>query len=316
MNFTDYLPLDDPVRRLVISLLILAAVFFLERVTRRVLDRYVDEPERRYRLSKLVGRATGLLGLLLIITVWSPRLQNFITILTVVGAGLAIAMRETLLSLAGWIDIVSRTPFIQGDRIELDGVRGDVVDIRLLHTTLMEIGGWVDADQSTGRIVHVPNSNVLTGPLYNYTRGFSFIWHEIPLTVTYRSNWRAARSIMLELAQEHTDPVEEKASRELRQLSRKYLVHYSILTPFVYVRLADNGIQLTLRFLCEVRKRRGAEHTLTRQILDAFAKQGEIELAYPMMGAKMFDSPQFGPPPAAERSERPPGQHGGGEDAV
>lgn len=313
MELTDYLPHDDPVRRLVISLLILAAVFFLQRVTRRVLDRYVDEPERRYRLSKLTGRASGLLGLLLIITIWSPRLQSLITVLTVVGAGLAIAMRETLLSFAGWLDIVSRTPFIQGDRIELDGVRGDVVDIRLLHTTMMEIGGWVDADQSTGRIVHVPNSNVLTGPVYNYTRGFSFIWHEIPLTVTYRSNWRAARSIVLELAQEHTDPVEEKASRELRQLSRKYLVHYSILTPFVYVRLVDNGIRLTLRFLCEVRKRRGAEHTLTRQILDAFAEHGEVELAYPMMGAKMFDSPQFGPLPT---TERPPGEGRSGEDTI
>ena len=308
MPITDYLPHDDPVRRLVLSLLILLGAFFLVYLGRRLTDRYVDEPDRRYRLSKTIGRFSGLLALLLIVGVWSPGLQNFLTVLTVVGAGLAIALSDVLLSFAGWIDIVSRSPFSQGDRIEMDGVHGDVVDIRLLHTTLMEIGGWVQADQSTGRLVHIPNSKLFKGPVYNYSRGFGFIWQELSLTVTFRSDWRTAREIVLNLAREHTDSVEEKASRELEQLSRKYLVHYSVLTPFVYVRIADNGVRLTLRFLCGVRKRRGAEHALTMKILDAFAEHGQIELAYPMRGAQLFDTPQFGPiPESGSASPASPG---------
>lgn len=305
------MPFDLPIRdatalRLVYSLLALVVVFALARLGRRLVQHYVENPERRYRLSKYIGRFAGVAAVLLIVTIWSPGLQNIITILTVIGAGLAIVMREMLLSFVGWMYIAFRTPFGQGDRIEMDGVHGDVVDIRLLHTTLMEIGGWVDADQSTGRLVHVPNNAVFQGAIYNYTRGFSFIWNELSLTVTYRSDWRAAREIMTDLAQQNAEDVEQKAARELRRLSREYLVHYNILTPFVYVQPTEKGVQLTLRFLCEARKRRGSVHSLTLRILEAFTEHGDIELAYPLPSIQTYKTPQFGPIPEGERSPQSP----------
>lgn len=306
-SIIEYILRDETLRRIFLSLFIMGGAFFLVRISRRLLYRYVDDPDRRYRLNKLVGRLSAGFAALIILVIWSPGTQNFFTFLTVAGAGLAIALRDTLLSLAGWVDIVSRTPFSQGDRIEMGGVQGDVVDIRLLHTTLMEIGNWVEADQSTGRLVHVPNQHIFTSPTYNYTRGFSFIWHELPLTLTFRSDWKAARKIMLAEAREQTATVKDKASRELQRLSKEYYVHYSILTPFVYVRPNQHGVQLTLRYLCEVRKRRGTEHALTLSILEAFAEHGDIEFAYPMTGVSVYDSPQFGPMPDA--SPPPSGKH-------
>jgi small-conductance mechanosensitive channel len=289
---------EGPGLAILASLLIVVIAFALSRVLKRFVPRYIDEPDRRYRASKMIGRLVGLAGLAAILLVWSSGSgPGLATILTVIGAGLAIAMREVLLSVAAWINIVLRSPFKQGDRIEVNGIRGDVIDIRLLHSTLMEIGGWVNADQSTGRILHFPNAWLYQYGIYNYTRGFGFIWNEIPFTVTFRSDWHAAREIMLSLASESADIVEKQVKQEIQQMSREYLIHFSILTPFVYVRVTRSGVLLTLRYLTEVRKRRGTEHALTMGILNAFREQGHVELAYDMAGVAAVDPPQFGPPP-------------------
>lgn len=302
---------DETIRQIIFTLIVLVILLVVTRLGQRLITRYVDEPVRRYRSSKLIGRMGGVIALILLLIIWSPGPQNIVTILTVIGAGLAIAMREALLSVVGWFNIIFRTPYTQGDRIEINELRGDVIDIRLFHTTLMEVGAWVDADQSTGRIVHFPNSWNFQHSLHNYSRGFRFIWNEITLTVTFRSDWNAAREVMLSMAMESAHIIEQQASREIRRMSREYLVHYSILTPFVYVRIVPNGVQLTLRYLCEVRKRRGTEHALTISILEAFKEHGNIELAYPMVGVTAFDTGQFGPiPDMQSRSHQDPPEKG------
>lgn len=289
---------EGPGEAILVTLLIIVVAFVLTHLLRRLVPGYIDEPERRYRANKLAGRLVGLAAALAIVFVWSSgQGPGVVTILTVIGAGLAIAMREVLLSFAAWINIVLRSPFEQGDRISVNGVQGDVIDIRLLHSTLMEIGGWVHADQSTGRIVHFPNSWLYQFGVYNYTSGFGFVWNEIPFTVTFRSDWKAAREIILGLASETADIVEQQVKQEIRRMSREFLIHYSILTPFVYVRVTQNGVLLTLRYLTEVRKRRGTEHALTIAILEAFKENGNIELAYGMSGVVNFETPQFGPLP-------------------
>jgi len=285
------------IQQLLIAIAIVVVITVLVSVIRRVITRYIDEPERLYRASKLVGRTGGLLAAILVLGVFFNSTKDLLTVLTVVGAGLAIAMRETLLSFFGWIYIAFRAPYSTGDRIEINGVQGDVIDIRVLQTILMEIGGWVDADQSTGRVVSVPNGSVFLGPVYNYTRGFHFIWNELPITVTFRSDWEAAREIILSFAEESAAIVEQQARAEIHKMSREFLVYYNILTPFVYVKIVENGVRLTLRYLCEVRKRRGTEHALTISILAAFREHGGIELAYPMLGVSTQDTPQFGPAP-------------------
>lgn len=294
MQFPIDLSLDNPtVEQLAFTLLIIVAAFVLTRIGQRIVPRYIDEPTRRYRASKLVTRAVAIVAIASVLAVWSPGLKGFLTVLTVVGAGLAIAMREVVLSFFGWVNLALRSPFSPGDRVEINGVHGDVIDIRLLHSTFMEIRGWVNADQSTGRIVHIPNSWVYQYPVYNYTHGFRFIWNEIPLTVTFRSNWQDAREIMLTLAEVTADIVAQQVKEEIQRMSREYLVHYSILTPFVYVRIMPDGIRLTLRYLCETRKRRGTEHALTLGILEKFSQHGQIELAPTMVGVMPFDTPQF-----------------------
>jgi small-conductance mechanosensitive channel len=284
------------------TLTVLLVIAFVVHLVKRFAKRYFHDPERIYRAGRSTRRFGLFLGFLGIVIIWSPGFGDLWTLLTVIGAGMMIAMREVLLAVAGWLRITLLNTYKDGDRIEVNGVQGDVIDVRVLRTTLMEIGGWADGDQSTGRIVHFPNGWIYEHAVYNYTRSFRFIWNELSLTVTFRSDWRAAREIILRHAEESAAIVEQQARQEIHEMSREFLIHYSILTPFVYVKITENGVKLTLRYLCEARKRRGSEHALTVVILDDFKDHGGIELAHNMLGMVPPDAIQFGKVPP----QRPP----------
>ncbi|TDI73343.1 MAG: mechanosensitive ion channel family protein [Bacteroidetes bacterium] len=265
------------------TLLVIVGIFFLVRVAQRLIGRYGTDPDRIYATSRSIRRLGVFLGISAVILLFSGQIGDILTVLTLIGAGMAIALSQVLMSVAGWMRITMLTSYSQGDRIEINGVRGDVVDIRMLRTTLLEIGGWVDGDQSTGRIVHIPNSWVYLHAVYNYTRTFNFIWNELSYTLTFKSNWEAARDIITEFANESAAIVEKQARSQIKQLSGEFLIHYSVMTPFVYVSVATDGVKLTLRYLCEVRKRRGSSHALNVSILAAFQDRDDIEFAFRTM---------------------------------
>lgn len=168
-----------------------------------------------------------------------------------------------------------------GDRIELGGVKGDVIDIRLFQTSLLEIGNWVDADQSTGRVVNVPNSFVFKKELYNYNRGFEFIWNEIPILVTFESDWKKAKEIMLAHAQLQAEGMDVIVKSAIDQMSHHYMIYYEKFTPIVYVNIKDSGVELTLRYLTHAKRRRATQDELCCKILDDFNQEPNVNLAYP-----------------------------------
>jgi small-conductance mechanosensitive channel len=282
MDLFERLPLSgEMVRLVVVTLLVAAGAFVLSRVGRRLAVRLFDDQRRQYVVAKWTGRVVALLGLTVILVLWSPDASNLLTVLTIIGAGLAVALRDLLLSLAAWVRLALGTPYEQGDRIEVHGVRGDVVNIGLLSTALMEVGAWVDADQSTGRILHVPNGWIFQHAVQNYTDGFDYVWNEFAVTVTFQSDWEAARRILEEVADGLGHDVERAAERQIRRASSHYLVQLGVLTPYVYVRLAEHGVRLTLRHLTPARGRRNIASDLSVQVLTRFRAHGAIELAYP-----------------------------------
>jgi small-conductance mechanosensitive channel len=163
----------------------------------------------------------------------------------------------------------------------MGGVKGDVIDIRLFQTSLLEIGNWVDSDQSTGRIVHIPNSAIFKKEIYNYNRGFEFIWNEIKLLVTFESDWKRAEEIMLDRARALGGGMEEVVKKKIAAMTRRYMIHYDKLTPIVYVAIRESGVEVTLRYLTEAKQRRSTHDSLCRGILDDIAKEGRVQLAYP-----------------------------------
>ena len=172
-------------------------------------------------------------------------------------------------------------PFDVGDRVQVGAHAGDVIDLHLFQFTLNEIGNWVDADQSTGRIISVPNGKVLSEPIANYDKGFRYIWSEIPVTITADSNWKKAKQILEGIATRHAEQLNDQIEKELLEASRRYLIAYTKLTPIVYVRVADHGIRLTLRYLIRSRFRRGSESAIWQDVLDEFGREPDLRLSYP-----------------------------------
>jgi small-conductance mechanosensitive channel len=192
---------------------------------------------------------------------------------------------------------------VRGGRPQLGQHAGDVIDIGVLQFTLNEIGVWVQADQSTGRLVHIPNGRVLSEPIANYYQGFPYLWHEIPVLITFESNWRKAKEILTAVAVKHAEHLTAEAERNLLEVSRRYLIAYTKLTPIVYTKVVDDGVRLTLRYLVEPRRRRGTEQAMWEDILDAFTSAPDIAFAY--ITRRGYNNAVEGKP--ALRGDGPPG---------
>ncbi|MEW5894972.1 MAG: mechanosensitive ion channel family protein [Candidatus Omnitrophota bacterium] len=247
----------------------------------RVINRRVENLKSRHTIRKNAVYLINFLLLIAVIFVWLQRLNSLSIFLGFASAGLALALQEVILAIAGWFLIIARHPFEVGDRIEIAGVKGDVIDIRVLQTSLLEIGNWVDADQSTGRIVNIPNSFVFKNPNFNYNRGFEFIWNEIPFMLTFESDWKRGREILLTHARKIAEGLEDTVRSKIQMMTNRYMIYYEKFTPIVYVDIKDNGIRLTLRYLTEAKQRRSTTDELCRNILDDFVKEPNVSLAYP-----------------------------------
>jgi len=267
--------------KLVLSAAAVGILIIGRRLLLGFVDKRVQDPTRLYWWSKSSGYGIFALSIFIIVGIWFEAIRSLGTFLGLVSAGLAIALKDLVADLAGWAFILWRKPFELGDRIEIGGQRGDVVDIRPFAFTMMEIGNWVDADQSTGRMIHVPNANVFTQPLANYTASFPFLWNELPVLVTFESDWKKAKGLLEEIVAEETRGVSQEAERTLKTTSKRFLIHYPHLTPIVYTSVLDSGVMLTIRYLCHPRRRRGTAQALWERILDAFAGHDDIDFAYP-----------------------------------
>ena len=262
---------------------VLAIVLFwlMQRFILAVLLRQRDDVQVQYRIRKTVAYIIYPLAFLVIGRIWFAGFQAVSTYLGLLSAGLAIALQTPLVNLAGWAFILWRHPLKVGDRIQIGSDRGDVIDQRIFMFSLMEIGNWVDADQSTGRVIHIPNGKIFTEVLANYSQGFQYIWNEIPVLVTFESDWRKAKQLLDEIAQKHGASLSGSAAHKLREAAKKFMIFYSKLTPKVYTTVKDSGVMLTIRYLCDPRKRRGSEQEIWEEILDAFAAHDNIDFAYP-----------------------------------
>ena len=267
--------------RLLMSLAIVLLVWLARRLALRAIEGHEVDPALRYRWRKLSATIGSILSLVFLSIVWIEQFQTITTFLALVGAGLAIALKDLVTGLAGWAFILLKRPFTVGDRIEIAGLKGDVIDQRLFKFSLMEIGNWVDADQSTGRVIHLPNGLALSHIIANYTQGFSNIWNEIAVTVTFESDWRTAKLLMTTIALDATEELVAEAEAEVKRANHPYMLHYSVFTPIVYTSIVPNGVRLTIRHLSPPRRRRTITQTISEAILESFLHQPDIEFAYP-----------------------------------
>jgi small-conductance mechanosensitive channel len=266
--------------KLLATLGTVVGLWLMRRIVLAFVYRKVRDPWSRYRWRKGLTYLLAAVGVVIVGRMWFAGVTALANFFGLLSAGLAIALKDLVSNLAGWGFITWRRPFEAGDRIQIGPHAGDVIDLGLFQFTLNEIGGWVNADQSTGRIIHIPNGKVFTDPVANYNKGFRYIWNEVPVVVTFESDWRTAKQILGKIAVKHAEHLTEQAEHDLLAASQQYLINYRKLTPIVYTNAVDYGVQLTIRYLIEPRKRRGTEHAIWEEILTEFATCPDIDLAY------------------------------------
>ena len=267
--------------KVVNSLLVVLFFLLVRSAVMRVMLRNVTDNRQRYSWSRGVTSAIGFLILIFLGVIWFAGLERIATFAGILGAGLAVALHDTIANIAGFLFIMLRRPFEVGDRIEIEGVAGDVIDIRVFQFSLLEIGNWVDADQSTGRILQVPNGKVLRAVTASFNKGFDYIWHEIPVLITFESDWKKAKGILEKIVDDDSFVVAEEVERQVRRAASRYLIYSGKVTPIVYTTVRDSGVLLTVRYMTKPKTRRGTEQQLWEQILEQFAENDDIERAYP-----------------------------------
>ncbi len=280
------------------SVVLILLVVLLRWVVVRIIQHRIEDPEVWYRTRKISTYTATVIIAFVLLRIWLVDFDNFATFFGLLSAGVAIALSDVLKNLAGWVYILTRRPFRIGDRIEAGDFAGDVIDVRVFRFSMLEIGNWVHADQSTGRIIHVPNGIVFTLPVANFTEGFGFIWHEIPFLITFESDWKRAEAAFREVLAEVAPGITGKAAERIKATAREYRIKYTKLTPTVYVSVEDSGVLLTGRVLVAARQRRAVDQDIWKRLLDAIAADPSIELAYPTVRTVLQDPIRFSNPKA------------------
>lgn len=279
-DFVQFWVNHPMLQRLAAALVALLVIFIVVQLLQRSVSRYVADVDTRYRARKFIAYAGYFFALLLLISIFSARLGELSVVLGLVGAGVAFALQNVILSIAGWMAVSFGHVYQPGDRIQMGGIRGDVIDVSLLRTTLMECGEWVNGDLYTGRIVRLANSAIFQGPVYNYSSDFEFLWDELTVAVKYGSDYARMRKILERVAGEVAGEYGRSAEATWARLVRKYRVEHVPVAPRVSMIASTDWVEFTLRYVVEYRQRRATKDVLFTRILEEVDRHADrIHLA-------------------------------------
>ena len=262
------------VGRLVAIFLGVFIIWIVITLTQRKLLQKIKDTDNRYRTRKVLLFAGYFLTLVLITVVFFDKLGGFTVALGVAGAGIAFALQEVIASFAGWLAIMFGGFYKTGDRVQLGGIKGDVIDIGVIRTTLMETGQWVNGDLYNGRIVRIANSFVFKEPVFNYSADFPFLWDEIKIPIQYGSDYQAVREILNRVAYDLVGHYIEIAQETWQQMVKKYMIEDASTEPMVTLVATDNWVEFTLRYTVDLKKRRTTKDNLFMRILEEVDKTG------------------------------------------
>ena len=273
--------LFNPIIGKIVTIFVGAAIIWLIiKAIQRNLFSKIKDMDNRYRAKKFSGFIGYLFVIVLITIVFSDKLGGLTVAMGVAGAGIAFALQEVIASFAGWLAILFGGFYKTGDRVQLGGIKGDVMDIGVLRTTIMETGQWVDGDLYNGRIVLLANSFVFKEPVFNYSGDFPFLWDEIKIPVKYGSNYAKTKAILLSIGKGVVGELSEQSIIKWRDLQNKYRLEDAQTEPMVSMTANDNWVEFTLRYIVNYKKRRATKTELFTRILHEFEEShGEIAMA-------------------------------------
>jgi len=261
------------------SLVLTGTYFFFQVIIGMFIVRRITDLKTRYTANKVISVLSIVFIIAICLRIWVTDTSSLIVSYGIIGAGLAFALQDVFKNFVGGILIMISSIYRVGDRISIDEKYGDVMDIGVMTTTLMEIRGWVSGDQPTGRLLMIPNGLVINHPLYNYTRDHSFIWDEISIPLTYDSDWRLAKDLILGIVKKETASITIQADAEIERIGEKYYLPKKVVESSAYITLTDNWIMLEVRYVTDARSRRLLRTRLSELILAAIEKDDRITIS-------------------------------------
>ena len=267
--------------------------FIFEIFLEKAILKKVKISNTRYSLKRTFSALSLATYAVSLLAIWIAEAQYILLSLGLIGAAIAFALQDIFKNFAGGIMIFLNGIYHVGDRIEFNHKFGDVIDIGILYTTLMETREWVSGDQETGRLTIMPNGGVLTGVVHNYSRDLNFIWDEITIPTTYESDWKEAKSVILGIVKRETIENVNKAEVVMKGLEGKYYLTKRAIEPSVFLALTDNWISFGVRYVTEVSTRRVLLNKLSRMILEEIEKSDNVHIASTTINITAFPKIKF-----------------------
>jgi small-conductance mechanosensitive channel len=255
-------------------------IIFISQIIKGIIPKHIDDTSSRYRARKFVNIIGYTSAMVVILVVFSSQLSALNVVLGVAGAGVAFAFQEVIASFAGYLVLHSSNFFKVGDRVLLGGIKGDVIDVGLLRTSLMEIGDWINGDRYNGRITKVANSFIFKAPVHNYSGDFPFLWDEIQIPVKTEGDFEYAREKFLEILFDVQGEFVEEARQYWHKMTEQYMVEDAKVDPFVLMIFDENWITFTLRYVVDYKSRGATKDEIYKKVLKTIKNsEGKLEVA-------------------------------------
>ena len=262
-------------------LLWIIVIVFAISFLRKILKKRIADVAIRYKAQKgieIIGYVLIVILILLFFTV--KNLEDYTVIIGLFTAGITFTLQELILSIAGSFYIFFVRVYKPGDRIEINGIKGDVIDIDSIYTTLMEMGEWVSSDNYSGRIVKISNAFVFKGPIKNYSMDFPFVWDELNVLITYESDRELAKKVILDQASNYLAEYTQNSIKKWQEMVERYYIEDSKLDPTLAITLTDNWVAINLRYITDYKRRRATKHELFERIQEAIKNtNGKVNFA-------------------------------------
>lgn len=264
------------VERIAILLVAVLAIVLLVSLIKKQLNRTIKDVDNKYRARKAMNMVGYLLIVAACLFVYSDKLGNIGVALGVAGAGIAFALQEVIVSIAGWLNILIAGTVGVGQRVKIGDVKGDIIDIGVMGTTIMEVGDWVNGDLYNGRIISLANSFVFKEKIHNYSAEYPFLWDEITVPIRTESDYNLARKVFTDVLNELCADYASKSEAQWNNLANKYRVENAQVQPMVTLQFDENWITFTLRYIVDYKKRRSTKDAIYTKLLNEIAKYEQI----------------------------------------
>ena len=273
---------NEYVELFILTILIFAFFGVLKAIVKALYSRSDVSDKKKYFRNRMIKITLNIISIILVILLWGHRISGIVTIISFLSAGIAIAVKELIFDFFAGMYINMKKTFELEDRIEINGIKGDVVNIRTLAFEILEVGDRVHAEQSTGRIIHIPNSFVFTYPLKNYTKAFKYIWDEVTVKVPLDADIDKTKEVLYNIVNnnEILESIPKKMEDAVADVTVEYRIYYNYLDPIIYAEIVDSHVELYIRYIVHPKKARIVEDEIYLKVLEEYRK-GNIKLYNP-----------------------------------